>query len=59
MTDEEKKKMREGFLKKKPEEPEKIEDDYWTNERLIAMAQRIKDKLGLSEELVTRINERK
>jgi len=48
MTDAEKRKLLDGF--KKPE-PEVIDDDYWTDDRLIEAAKRIIKKLRLHGEL--------
>ena len=47
MTEDEKKKMREGFKKPVTEE----EPDYWTDDRLIETAKRIIKKLGIKGEL--------
>ena len=48
MTEEEKKKLRDGFRKSEPEE---IDDSYWTDERKIESAKRIIEKLQLKGEL--------
>lgn len=47
MTEDEKKKLRAGFVKKKPEE----EADQWTEEELIKAAKRIIKRLGLEGKL--------
>ena len=49
MTEDEKKKLREGF--KKPVKPETVEDNYWTDDRLIESAKRIIKRLGLEGKL--------
>ena len=48
MTEEEKRKMREGFVK---QEPEEATADYWTDDRLIEAAKRIIKRLGIKGEL--------
>ena len=48
MTEDEKKKMLAGF--EKPAQDD-VEDGYWTDERLIEMAKRIIERLGLDGEL--------
>ena len=47
MTEEEKKKMLAAFVPPKPDtEPE---EDYWTDERIIEAAKKIKERIGLDE----------
>ena len=48
MTDAEKRKLLDGFLKP---ETEVIDDDYWTEDRLIEAAKRIIARLGINGEL--------
>ena len=43
---------------KKPVEENLEPEAEWTNEELIQMAKRIKERLGLTEEIVTKIDRR-
>ena len=48
MTEDQKKKLLDGF--QKPEE-EETDDDYWTEDRLLEVAKQIIERLGLDEKL--------
>lgn len=48
MTDDEKKKLLDGF--KKPDE-EDLDDGYWTDQRLLAVAKQIIERLGINGKL--------
>lgn len=50
MDEEQKKKLFEGFKKV---EPQDFDNDYWTEERLLITAKKVKFRLGLKEELAT------
>ena len=48
MTEDQKRKLLDGF--QKPDEDE-VDDDYWTEERLLAVAKQIIERLGIEGEL--------
>lgn len=47
MTEDEKRKLREAF--RPPDTKQDEEDTYWTEERLIETAKKIKERIGLDE----------
>lgn len=49
MTEEEKKKLLAGFVKAEPEPEEEPEEDPQREEKLLATAHRIAERLGLTE----------
>lgn len=48
MTEDEKKKLLDGF--KKPD-GEEVDDEYWTEERLLEVAKQIIERLGINGKL--------
>lgn len=50
MTEDEKRRMREAF---RPPEQVPEQDTYWTEERLIEVAKKIKERIGLDETFYT------